>query len=308
MKKFVKFLSNNIKGVEDNEYHKQVWLHFATGCVAKAYGEITQDRMPVFMGASGIGKTSAFELLCPHPSTFVLLNNDQWSGDQKSRVELCAGRLIVCLDELNVRSRKHNDKLKTLLTTNNETVRMAYRRDPVVIPRCWSYYATAERSMLNSDMGERRFAPVVSSATSGYTQKEAQKRAEKIIADRDMYWRFAKLTYEHYGHIQITENVSKEIEKITTDDRYSEIYATVYNFLKKENKPRVCMAYLIAKNFPLQQRERIDHSIVEKALKDCKYIRKGTITTRELDFIDEDERKLEFSNRVAYELEKMDHR
>ena len=118
------------------------------------------DEMPVLYGAQGVGK-SAFPL--------ALLGNGEFfrdslnlSGSDKEQIEAMIGGVIIEIAELTGIRRAHTDHLKAFLSRQADYVRLAYRYDPIRIPRRCVFFGTTDRDdvLPNDPAGNRRFVVI----------------------------------------------------------------------------------------------------------------------------------------------------
>ncbi|MCZ0942506.1 MAG: hypothetical protein OXJ53_05575 [Gammaproteobacteria bacterium] len=121
------------------------------------------DECPVLIGAQGIGKSAFIRSALP-PA------HDDWFSDAlclsdapKVMTEALLGRVAVEISEMAGSTRAEQDRLKAFLTRRNDnSVRLAYRRNPEGLPRRCVFMGTTNRveCLPNDPSGNRRFVPV----------------------------------------------------------------------------------------------------------------------------------------------------
>ena len=121
------------------------------------------DECPVLIGAQGIGKSAFIRSALP-PA------HDDWFSDAlclsdapKVMTEALLGKVLVELSEMAGSTRAEQDRLKAFLTRRNDnSVRLAYRRNAEALPRRCVLVGTTNRPecLPNDPSGNRRFVPV----------------------------------------------------------------------------------------------------------------------------------------------------
>ena len=121
-------------------------------------------QVPVLVGPQKIGKSPALAHLLPSQS------RDKWFTDgldlarpHKERVEALLGKVIVEVSEMAGATRTELNSLKSFLSaTNDNGIRLAYRHDPIDLPRrCVLVGTSNEDAPLPNDItGNSRFVVV----------------------------------------------------------------------------------------------------------------------------------------------------
>ena len=134
-------------------------------------GAIQRTRQPgckldehlLLVGPAGIGKSSLGRALFPSES------QDEWFGDSlnmvaddKARVEALQGKVVTEWGEMaGVRAARDIESMLAFLSRQTDNPRLAYRRDPVPIPRRQIIYATSNGDSIPDHVGaDRRFLSV----------------------------------------------------------------------------------------------------------------------------------------------------
>ena len=122
------------------------------------------DEMVILVGPQGLGKSTVWAWLLPKE------HRAQWFSDglrflaePKAQVESLQGRVIVEASEMSGSTRADVETIKAFLSRMDDgSVRLTYRRDPVLLPRrCVIVGSTNDpRCLPNDPSGNRRFVPV----------------------------------------------------------------------------------------------------------------------------------------------------
>ena len=152
-------------GAPDNPLGQWVSKFITLGAVWRAYRPGCKlDEMPVLIGRQGRGKSTVLERIVPdnHPEWYAA--NFNLAAAQKARVEALQKRVIVEVSDMAGADRAELKSLNGFLTTTDDgSVRLAYRRDTEQRPRRSILVGTAddERCLPNDPAGLRRFVPVM---------------------------------------------------------------------------------------------------------------------------------------------------
>ena len=114
------------------------------------------------------------------------------------------GGVIVEIAELTGIRRAHTDHLKSFLTRQFDYVRLAYRRDPIRIPRRCVFFGTTDRAdvLPNDPAGNRRFVVIECRCTA-----DTSVRVEDFMAEhREQIWAEAL-------HLSNTENATANLPR-----------------------------------------------------------------------------------------------
>lgn len=152
---------------------------FQPGCKA--------DYVLVLEGVQGARKSTAFATLCPDPAWFTDAVPDL--SREKAVAEIvCSGAWICELPELDSVARADVSAIKAFLTRQEERFRAAYGRHTRRRPRRVIFGAsTNEGAYLRDQTGNRRFWPVLATATN----------IEGLREVRDQLWAEAAYRYQH---------------------------------------------------------------------------------------------------------------
>ena len=143
------------------------------------------DEMPILFGQQGIGKSAYASALLGGNGEFFR-DSLSLSGSDKEQVEAMIGGVIIEIAELTGIRRAHTDHLKAFLSRQADHVRLAYRRDPVRIPRRCVFFGTTDRVdvLPNDPAGNRRFVVIESPCTFDNSVDVEEFMAEH----RDQIW------------------------------------------------------------------------------------------------------------------------
>lgn len=151
-------------GCEDNEYTRAVGRKWLISAVARAFQPGCQvDHMLILEGAQGIGKSRAMRIVGGefHVEYAGSLRSD---ADHKDMVHTIVGKSIVEISELSAFKGSSIERLKNMLTTTVDDVRLAYRRDSARYSRTCVFAGTTnevQSAYISDNTGARRFWPVV---------------------------------------------------------------------------------------------------------------------------------------------------
>lgn len=150
-------------GAEDNEFVRTISALPLIAAVRRVRmfdkGGCKFDEVLVLEGDQGAGKSTAVRRLCPNEEWFL----DDFSVDLDSKevMERTAGKWIVEISELGGRTRGEKEKIKAMLSRQEDTARMAYGREPVTRKRQFVFIGTVNDGQYLSDpTGGRRYWPV----------------------------------------------------------------------------------------------------------------------------------------------------
>lgn len=136
------------------------------------------DEMLILEGPQGSAqKSSALAALCPDPAWF----SDDLPLDSESKqvIERTAGKWIVEAAELSGMRKSDVERLKSFLSRQVDSARLAYDRATSERPRSFVVIGTTNAAAyLQDSTGNRRFWPV----------RVGIMHIEEIIRDRDQLW------------------------------------------------------------------------------------------------------------------------
>ena len=146
-------------GAEDSNYTHEVECLILREIVARAYHPgCKADYMLVLAGPQGIGKSTFCRALAVDDQFFLDDFKDFKSDDSIRKLR---GRTVVEISELDALNRSAMSTVKSVLTTQVDTLREPYARHPTEHPRsCVFIGTTNEEHFLTDATGNRRFLPV----------------------------------------------------------------------------------------------------------------------------------------------------
>lgn len=181
----------------DNELARWASMSLPLAAVWRAYvpGYAVQE-IPVLQGRQGSGKSTALRLLLPPDEPNWFTDNLSLEAPLKEFVEGLAGRVLVEFSEMAGTTRLDVEKLKARITTTNDNaVRLAYRRDPENLPRRCVFCGTTNSSdcLPNDPTGNRRF--VMLPTTEKAADHVLHVRRYMDAANREQIWAEALASY-----------------------------------------------------------------------------------------------------------------
>ena len=168
------------------------------------------DTLPILIGEQGIGKSTLLrELLPEHLQALGFSDTLRLDAPYKDQVESTLGAVIVEAPEMMGGSQANVHALKRFLSATTDRLRLAYRRDPEVLPRrCILVGTTNDNQCIPRDpSGNRRFVPVT--VPSGNT--EAIRR--RLDADRDQLWAEAMAEYARGKRFYLHGALEREVDQ-----------------------------------------------------------------------------------------------
>lgn len=143
----------------DNAYTRAVSLYLFTAIPGRVLCPGCQaDMALVFVGAQGVGKSSAAAALSPSPDFFGELSFGEKDADQSRAIR---GKLILELSELRGLKTRDAESIKGLITRRHERWTPKYKEYETSYPRrCVFIGTTNTMEFLADETGERRWLPV----------------------------------------------------------------------------------------------------------------------------------------------------
>jgi putative DNA primase/helicase len=144
-------------GAPNTNYHRQVGRCWMVSLVARALRPGCKvDTMIVLEGAQGVGKSSGLRVL---GEPWFTECHEEISG--KDFYGVISGRWLVEIAEMHAFSRSEIDKVKGIISNQNDRYRAPYARHAEDHPRRCVFAGTTNRTDWNEDpTGARRFWPV----------------------------------------------------------------------------------------------------------------------------------------------------
>ena len=180
-------------GAEDSNYTREVECLILREIVARAYHPgCKADYMLVLTGPQGIGKSTFCRALAVDDQFFLDDFKDFKSDDSIRKLR---GRTVVEISELDALNRSAMSTVKSVLTTQVDTLREPYARHPTEHPRsCVFIGTTNEEHFLTDATGNRRFLPVRCHGEAGklndaFRYGDLQADVELALAEMIMEYR-----------------------------------------------------------------------------------------------------------------------
>ena len=161
------------------------------------------DILPILCGPEGIGKSTIIrQLLPPEWQSEWYTDNLQFGtqDDQKRLPEQLLGRVICEIPELAGLRKTGLARLKAWLSRQDDTVRLAYRRDPETLPRLISLVGTTnEAQPLHHDPdGYRRYVVIDVTPAQDDLDTQLASLTTHMATHRQLIWQVA--LHRHRTH------------------------------------------------------------------------------------------------------------
>ena len=147
-------------GAEDSDYVRAVGTLLLIAAVRRVRRPgVKFDELVVFESPQGTNKSSALAALCPDENWFS--DDLPLNSDAQRVIERTKGKWLVEAGELSGMRRGDIEHLKSFLSRQKETARLAYGRTPTTRPRHFVVVGTTnDDKYLRDTTGNRRFWPV----------------------------------------------------------------------------------------------------------------------------------------------------
>lgn len=178
-------------GAEDTPLIREMTRKWFIAAVSRVFKPGTKfDNIIILQGPQGCGKSRIFEVLSPSFARPASIDNISSSKDAVSTMNKS---WIVIFDELASMNRKDMNSVKTFLSRETDTVRLAYARNEQVYPRTCIFAGSTNDSVFLRDytsLVERRFWIIKCTYEMGHTkiQEFTKEIAEQIWAETMYYY------------------------------------------------------------------------------------------------------------------------
>ncbi|EPY2290992.1 MULTISPECIES: virulence-associated E family protein [Clostridium] len=170
-------------GVEDNVYARAASRIFICGAVARIFNPGCQlDYVTTIVGKQGIRKGTFYRYMAKKDDWYTELATIKY----KEAIEETMGKWIVEMAEMAPTKKSEIEEMKAFITNKSKTIRMAYARNPIDIPRQYVLVAsTNEPTFLKDPTGDRRYLPVDADMTKATKSivKDLRNEVDQIYAE-----------------------------------------------------------------------------------------------------------------------------
>ncbi|APC85790.1 virulence-associated E family protein [Clostridium botulinum] len=170
-------------GVEDNVYARAASRIFICGAVARIFNSGCQlDYVTTIVGKQGIRKGTFYRYMAKKDDWYTELATIKY----KEAIEETMGKWIVEMAEMAPTKKSEIEEMKAFITNKSKTIRMAYARNPIDIPRQYVLVAsTNEPTFLKDPTGDRRYLPVDADMTKATKSivKDLRNEVDQIYAE-----------------------------------------------------------------------------------------------------------------------------
>ena len=196
------------------------------------------DEFVVLQGPQGIGKSSLLYYLFKDKALFS--NTVSFSDQYPRIVENILDKAIVEVAELSGFKKTDLEKMKNVITTQKDTVRLAYRRNARdYLRRCVFVGTTNDISPLPNDLtGLRRFVLISLKA------KKSVSEIKKLVkGDQDQLWAEAVHYYKKNESARLPKELWDKSAEVAEDHRggdfsFEEVFTDRVKRLETETKNR----------------------------------------------------------------------
>lgn len=170
-------------------YMAKVSRAWFCGAVARSYGSIVHEVVPVLIGGQGVGKTSGLRYTA---------GKDEWFADTtvdvttpsgvRDFLDAVRGRKVVEMSEGTQIRTKDQDRLKAFISKSEDQYRKPYARRDETFPRHFILAASSNLDDVFTDLtGNRRYYPMYCHAATFGDRNEY---------DREQVWAEAKVMFD----------------------------------------------------------------------------------------------------------------
>lgn len=223
----------DVLGADDTPYTRQLTRMHLCAAVARAYHPGTKyDYMLVLQGPESVKKSSTIRALCPVPEWYTESISINGNKDDVAQLQ---GKWLGEYAELAGMTRADRESVKAFITRQCDSVRPAYGRHVVDIPRTTVFFGSTNETMpLSGDTGNRRFAllPVAVNPPTA---------PENYIADNlDQIWAEAKFRWRNGEKLYLSnelETAARDIQRACNIESLDPLPGQIDEFLNTP-KPR----------------------------------------------------------------------
>lgn len=179
-------------GVEDNIYTRAASRIFICGAVARIFNPGCQlDYVTTIVGKQGIRKGTFYRFMAKHDGWYTELATIKY----KEAIEETMGKWIVEMAEMAPTKKSEIEEMKAFITNKSKTIRMAYARNSIDIPRQYVLVAsTNEPAFLKDPTGDRRYLPVDADMSKAIKsiKNDLKNEVDQIYAEAQVIYKKMK--------------------------------------------------------------------------------------------------------------------
>ena len=214
-------------GAEDNKYTRAASRIFICGAVARILNPGCQlDYVTTIVGKQGIRKGTFYRYMAKKDDWYTELATIKY----KEAIEETMGKWIVEMAEMAPTKRSEIEEMKAFITNKSKTIRLAYARNPVDVPRQYVLVAsTNEPTFLKDPTGDRRYLPVDADMTkvrksilSDLKNEVDQIYAEAMVTYKKLKYKALMLSPEE----EVLASIEQDNHRIVDDEE-----STIIEFL-----------------------------------------------------------------------------
>lgn len=193
----------NYFGAEDNIYTRAATRIFICGAVARILNPGCKlDYVLSIVGEQGIKKGTFFEIMAKRKEWFTELNTIK----SKESIEQTMGKWIAEMAEMAPTRKSEIEEMKAFITNKEQTLRLAYARNPIDIQKQYVLVAsTNESTFLKDPTGDRRYLPIDTDMN-----KAKKDIREDLPREVDQLYAEAIVLYKEVGYKALMQSKEEE--------------------------------------------------------------------------------------------------
>lgn len=181
-------ICDNVPSDEERLYLETVSQAWFLGAIARMYGPVQHDVVPVFIGLQGGGKGTALRFLAGSDEWYAATTADV--ANPERFLESVRGAIIVEMGESKqIRGRGVQEDLKAFISQREDRIRKKYARYEETYPRHFILAATANNDSLFTDpTGSRRFYPIYCRPSDAKKEIAVRVRGPALQYEVEQIW------------------------------------------------------------------------------------------------------------------------
>lgn len=194
---------------DEIQYLETVTEAWFLGAVARMYGPIQHDIVPVLIGIQGGGKGTGLRFLAGQDEWYAATTADV--SNPERFLETVRGAIIVEMGEAKqIRGRNVQEDLKAFISQREDRIRKKYARYEETYPRHFILAATANNDSIFSDpTGARRFYPMYCRQANATKEIAVRYRGPALQYEVEQIWAEALHIFRNGGKCYVGKAVDE---------------------------------------------------------------------------------------------------